>query len=158
MPNSCGACYSAWFLLAERAAAGTELGTGTLLSDIGHRAATRRQSAVLAVCNELLYLAYRGSGSDDLWYNVFDGSSWLANDIKITQGGHTKTSCGPAFAVYNGLLISPIAELIATRCGSTCLTAPIGGRRTRALRERPRAKRRGPGFGSLRPIPLHGVP
>lgn len=66
MPNSCGACYSAWFLLAERAAAGTELGTGTLLSDIGHRAATRRQSAepVLAVCNGLLYLAYRGSGSD----------------------------------------------------------------------------------------------
>jgi hypothetical protein len=58
----------------------------------------------LAVCNNLLYLDYRGSGSDDLWYNVFDGSSWLANDIKITQGGHTKTSRGPALAVYNGLL------------------------------------------------------
>jgi hypothetical protein len=39
-----------------------------------------------------------------MWYNVFNGVSWLANDIKITQGGHTKTRRGPALAVYNNLL------------------------------------------------------
>jgi hypothetical protein len=36
----------------------------------------------------------------DLWYNVFDGTSWLPNDLKITQGGHSKTSRRPALAVY----------------------------------------------------------
>jgi hypothetical protein len=40
----------------------------------------------------------------DLWYNVFDGTSWLPNDLKITQGGHSKTSAGPAMAEYNGKL------------------------------------------------------
>ena len=44
------------------------------------------------------------AGSQDLWYNVFDGSSWLANDLEITQNGHSKTDAGPALAVYNGLL------------------------------------------------------
>jgi len=59
----------------------------------------------LAVYNGLLYLAYRGAGSDgSLWYNVFNGTSWLANDIEITQNGHSRTSAGPALAAYNGLL------------------------------------------------------
>ena len=44
---------------------------------------------------------------------MFDGSNWLANDIKITQGGHTKTSRGPALAVYNNLLY------LAYRAGSS---------------------------------------
>ena len=60
----------------------------------------------LAVYNGKLYLAYKGNGSNDLWYNdnVFDGTSWLANDLEITQGGHSKTDAGPALAVYNGKL------------------------------------------------------
>ena len=35
---------------------------------------------------------------------MFDGASWLANDLEITQNGHSKTSASPALAVYNGLL------------------------------------------------------
>jgi hypothetical protein len=49
-------------------------------------------------------MAYKSASSTDIWYNVFDGSSWLAQDIKITTGGHTKTSATPGLAVFNGLL------------------------------------------------------
>jgi hypothetical protein len=52
-----------------------------------------------------LYLAYRGNGSDNsLWYNTFDGHSWLAQDLEITKNGHSQTSTGPAIAEYNGKL------------------------------------------------------
>jgi hypothetical protein len=59
----------------------------------------------LAVYNGLLYMAYKSSGDDGhIWYNYFDGRKWLDQDIPITQHDHTKTSAGPALAVYNGLL------------------------------------------------------
>ena len=79
------------------------------LGDPGHSRLSTRSFAYQpkppsAFYNGKLYVAYRGAESDDLWYNVFDGTSWLANDIKITQGGHTKTSEGPALAAYNGKL------------------------------------------------------
>jgi hypothetical protein len=51
-----------------------------------------------------LYIAYKGSGSTDIFYNVFDGTAWLPNDIKITQNGHTKTDTGPALCAYRGAL------------------------------------------------------
>jgi hypothetical protein len=58
-----------------------------------------------AVFNGLMYLAYKGAGdSDNLFYNVFDGQSWLDQDIRITHNDHTRTSAGPALAVFNGLL------------------------------------------------------
>ena len=33
--------------------------------------------------NNLLYTAYRGGDSSDIWYNYFDGNAWLPQDIKI---------------------------------------------------------------------------
>jgi hypothetical protein len=33
---------------------------------------------------------------------VFDGMSWLAQDIRISQAGRTKTNAAPALAEYNG--------------------------------------------------------
>jgi hypothetical protein len=58
----------------------------------------------LAAYNGKLYLAYKGAGSNDLWYNVFDGANWLATDLEISQNGRSQTDAGPALAVYNGLL------------------------------------------------------
>ena len=54
----------------------------------------------MAEYNGKLYLAYKGSGSNDLWYNVFDGTSWLADDLEISQNGRSQTSSRPALAVY----------------------------------------------------------
>jgi len=39
-----------------------------------------------------------------VWFTAFDGGSWVIPDIPISQEGHTKTSEGPALAVYNGQL------------------------------------------------------
>jgi hypothetical protein len=50
------------------------------------------------VYNGLLYLAYKGSDSDDIWYNVFDGANWLAQDISVTRNGRVQTGRGPALA------------------------------------------------------------
>ncbi|HZZ22790.1 MAG TPA: hypothetical protein VFE60_09540 [Roseiarcus sp.] len=53
---------------------------------------------VLAVVNGMLYLAHKGSGSDDIWYNVVDGTNWLAQDLEISQNGRpqpdTDRACG----------------------------------------------------------------
>jgi hypothetical protein len=49
-------------------------------------------------------MAYKSSSTNELWYNVFDGTAWLAQDLKISLGGHTKTNKGPALATYNGKL------------------------------------------------------
>ena len=54
----------------------------------------------LAVYNGKLFLAYKGSGSDDIWYNMFDGANWLAQDIEVTRDGHVKTGRGPALAAF----------------------------------------------------------
>jgi hypothetical protein len=62
------------------------------------------EAPALAEYNGSLYLAYKSSGTNDLWYNVFDGTSWLPQDIKISQGGHTMTNKGPALAAYDGKL------------------------------------------------------
>ena len=106
--------YNGKLYLAYRSSANDDLwynvfdGSSWLANDIkitqsGHTKTSAEPA--LAVYHGLLYLAYRaGDDEDDLWYNVFDGSSWLANDIKITQNGHTKTSRGPALAVFNDLL------------------------------------------------------
>jgi len=39
-----------------------------------------------------------------IWFTAFDGGSWVIPDIPISQEGHTKTSKGPALAMYNGRL------------------------------------------------------
>jgi hypothetical protein len=39
-----------------------------------------------------------------IWFTAFDGGTWVIPDIPISQQGHTKTSKGPALAVYNGKL------------------------------------------------------
>ena len=39
-----------------------------------------------------------------VWFTAFDGGSWGIPDIPISQEGHTKTSEGPALAMYNGRL------------------------------------------------------
>ena len=58
----------------------------------------------MALFNGKLFLAYKGKDSDDLWFNTFDGHSWLATDLEITQNGHSKTDARPALAVFNGKL------------------------------------------------------
>jgi hypothetical protein len=58
----------------------------------------------LAAFNGKLFLAYKGSGSNDLWFNTFDGTNWLNPDLEITQNGHSKTDAGPALAAFNGKL------------------------------------------------------
>jgi hypothetical protein len=35
---------------------------------------------------------------------VFDGSSWLPNDLEISQNGHSQTSRRPTLAVYGSQL------------------------------------------------------
>ncbi len=37
-----------------------------------------------------------------VWFTAFDGDSWVIPDIPISQEGHTKTSEGPALAMFNG--------------------------------------------------------
>jgi hypothetical protein len=61
-------------------------------------------SPALAAFNGKLFLAYKGSGSNDLWFNTFDGANWLTPDLEITQNGHSKTDAGPALAAFNGKL------------------------------------------------------
>ena len=70
------------------------------------RTDTRRRvgGPALAVYGSQLYLAYRGGDSDDIWYNVFDGNSWLAQDISVTQGGSVQTAQGPALAARGSYL------------------------------------------------------
>jgi hypothetical protein len=58
----------------------------------------------LAAYNGNLYLAYKGAGSNDLWYNVFNGANWLATDLEISQNGRSQTDASPALAAYNGKL------------------------------------------------------
>jgi Glycine zipper 2TM domain len=63
------------------------------------------EGPALAAFNNKFFMTYKGSGSNDLWYNVLDAATgWLAQDIKITHSGHTKTSAAPSLAVYNGML------------------------------------------------------
>lgn len=50
------------------------------------------------------YRECRGGGSDDIWYNVFDGNNWLAQDISVTQGGSVQTAQGPALAALGPYL------------------------------------------------------
>jgi hypothetical protein len=81
--------------------------TGWFIPDVPvtkHDHTKTSEGPALAVYNGLLYMAYKSSGDDHLWYNYFDGHNWLDQDIQITKDGHTKTSAGPALAVYNGLL------------------------------------------------------
>ena len=35
-----------------------------------------------------------------IWYNVFDGANWLAQDLEVTRDGHVKTGRGPALATF----------------------------------------------------------
>ncbi len=42
--------------------------------------------------------------SGDLYYNTFNGTSWLDQGIKISKDGKTKTDNKPALAAYNGKL------------------------------------------------------
>ena len=72
--------------------------------DHPERTLADERGPALAVYNGLLYLAYRGGGSDDIWYNVFDGNSWLAQDISVTQGGIVQTAQGPALAAFEPFL------------------------------------------------------
>jgi hypothetical protein len=58
----------------------------------------------LAAFNGKLFLAYKGSGSNDLWFNTFDGANWLTPDLEISQNGHSQTDASPALAVFNGKL------------------------------------------------------
>jgi hypothetical protein len=64
----------------------------------------RIRANALAVYNGLLYLAYRGADSDDLWYNVFDGANWQAQDTSITRNGIVQTAAGPALAAFGNFL------------------------------------------------------
>jgi len=51
------------------------------------------------------FIDYLFSGaSARVWFTAFDGGSWVIPDIPISQEGHTRTSEGPALAVYNSEL------------------------------------------------------
>ena len=63
------------------------------------------EGPALAVYDGKLYLAYKAKGSSDLWYNVFDGTSWDPEDHKITEGGKVKTGRGPALAAVDPYLV-----------------------------------------------------
>jgi hypothetical protein len=41
-----------------------------------------------------------------IWFTAFDGASWVIPDIPITHDGHTRTSHGPALAVFGNQLIT----------------------------------------------------
>jgi hypothetical protein len=49
-------------------------------------------------------MVYKSGTTKDVWYNYFDGNSWLAQDIKVTTDGHIQTSKDPAVAVFLGVL------------------------------------------------------
>ncbi|MBT3877871.1 MAG: hypothetical protein HOF76_02300, partial [Candidatus Scalindua sp.] len=59
----------------------------------------------LAVYDGKLYLAYKAGSSNDLWYNVFDGTEWLEQDIKITKDSRVRTGRGPALAAIFPYLV-----------------------------------------------------
>ena len=56
-----------------------------------------------------LYLSYKGSGSDDIWYNVFDGANWLAQDLEVSRDGHVKTGRAPLSQPSASTCLWPIA-------------------------------------------------
>ena len=131
------AVYNGLLYLAYRGSGSDSLwynvfdGTSWLANDLeitqNWALADQRRSRARRVQRAALYLAYRGSGSDSLWYNVFDGTSWRANDLEINQNGHSLTSAGPALAVYNGLLyLAYRGSGDDALCGTMCSTARRG--------------------------------
>jgi hypothetical protein len=49
------------------------------------------------IFNTQLYVFYQGAGSGQLWYAVFNGTSWIEN----SQVSGTVMSCSPSATVYN---------------------------------------------------------
>ncbi|ORA24152.1 hypothetical protein BST13_34390 [Mycobacterium aquaticum] len=74
------------------------------ISKQGHTRTSASPTAAMDNSLSALYLAYKSASNNDLWYNVFDGASWLTDDIKISKHGHTQTDAAPTLAVYNGVL------------------------------------------------------
>ena len=116
------------------------------------------EGPALAEFNGRLYMAYRSSGSDDLWYNVFDGTSWLPDDIKISQGGHTQTSAARRWRSSTAGSTWPTGAAAATTSGTTSSTEPAGcpttSRSPRAGTPRPARRRR----WRSSTAGLHGLP
>jgi hypothetical protein len=60
----------------------------------------------LAVYNNLLYMVYKASDGDNIWYNVFDDATgaWRDEDCKVTQDDSIRTGTRPAAGELGGLL------------------------------------------------------
>ena len=63
------------------------------------------EGPAIAALGSRLYLVYKSGSNNEIWYNYFDGTSWLEQDLKVTSAsGHSRTGYTPALAVYDGKL------------------------------------------------------
>lgn len=59
------------------------------------------ESPAIAVFQDRLYMAWKGVGEDNIWWNYFDGASWSSQQILADRG----TASGPALAAYDPTLL-----------------------------------------------------
>ena len=66
---------------------------------------TTSAAPALAMYKGILYLVYRSSSDESIWYSWFDGTAWNGDiQIQTNQSSTPGTSAAPALVVYNDLL------------------------------------------------------